>query len=181
MKMKKITLLIFLLAAKIIFAQPPKTIVKTGENSITLNGERFHHEKIMLKPHATGYDNLWFDNGKQKFTDIDLIGKYDDRFVDFQLRFPGQNGAYTIEDNRNAGGSQNNDNNCSFLMKDKDTYGDGLGAEPGSVKVIVTRYDKAGGLIEGTIDGTLMTGIRNNIAITISGKFSFIREKDSKN
>ncbi len=154
--------------------------VKTGENFIILTGERFKNEKIVLTPHATGYDNLWFDNGKQKFTDIDLIGKYDDRFVDFQLRFPGKDSSYIIENNRTSTGSQKNDDNCLLLMKDKDTYGDGLGADPGSVKVIVTRYDKVGGLIEGSIDGILMTGARNNTILKISGKFSVIRDKDKK-
>ena len=88
MKMKKITLLILLLAAKIIFAQSPKTVVKTGENFITLNGERFHNEKIILKPHLTGYDNDWNEYGKEKFTDINLTCKYHDRYLEFQLRFP---------------------------------------------------------------------------------------------
>ncbi len=153
---------------------------KPGENFITLTGDRFKNEKIILTPHATGYNNLWFDNGKDKFTDIDLIGKYDGRSVDFQLRFPGKDSTYIIENNRTSTGSQQNDNNCLFLMNDKDTYGDGMGADPGSLKVIVTRYDKVGGLIEGSIDGILNTGARNNSVLKISGKFSVIRDKDKK-
>jgi hypothetical protein len=78
----------------------PKTLVKTGENFILLNGERFHNEKIILNPNKSGADNLWFDNGKRKFTDINLIGKYDGHSVNFQLRFPGKTGNYVIEDNR---------------------------------------------------------------------------------
>ena len=161
-------------------AQQSKAVVKTGENTITLNGERFHNEKIILKPINTGADNLWFDNGKQKFTDINLVGKYDDRSVNFQLRFPGQTGVYTIENNRTSTGSQSNDNNCYLLMTDKDTYGDAPGGVPGSVTVTVTRYDKPGGLLEGAISGELMTGNRNNIPISISGNFSVVRAKDSK-
>lgn len=159
----------------------PKIAVKTGENAITLSGERFHSEKIMLKPHIGAYSNNWFDNGTERFTSIDLIGKYDDRSVNFQLRFPGQIGTYTIEDNRNAGGSQNNNNNCYLIMGDKETSGDGMGegGQPGSVKVIVTRYDSVGGLIEGTFTGALIGG-RTNTTITISGNFSFIRQKNSK-
>ena len=178
MKMKKITLLILLLAAKIIFAQSPKTVVKTGENFITLNGERFHNEKIILKPHLTGYDNEWNEYGKEKFTDINLIGKYHDRYLEFQLTVPGQIGTYTIEDNRNAGGSQNNDNNCRLLIDDKITYTESLDGETGSVKVIVTRYDKVGGLIEGNFTGTLVTDTKKNTTISISGKFSVIRNKN---
>jgi hypothetical protein len=157
----------------------PKIAVKTGENAITLSGERFHSEKIMLKPNGEPYDNLWFDNGTQRFTDINLIGKYDDRYVNFQLRFPGQIGTYTIEDNRNDTGSQNNNNNCYLTVGDKGTSGDGMGGQPGSVKVIVTRYDSVGGLIEGTFTGALIEG-RNNNTITISGNFSFIRQKNRK-
>src|ERR1035437_2042025 len=103
-----------------------KTAVKTGENIILLDGESFHNANILLKPNASGYDNLWFDSGTQKFTDINLLGKYDGRTVNFQLRFPGQLGTYTIEDNRNSTGSQTNDNSCYLMVGDKDTYGDGF-------------------------------------------------------
>ena len=170
---------VLVLLSLTIYAQKNPS-VKTGENFITLDGERFHNEKIILTPNAGGADNMWFDNGKQKFTDINLVGKYDGRSVNFQFRFPGKTGAYTIEDNRNPSGSQNNDNNCCLLMTDKDTNGDGLGAETGSVKIVVTLYDKVGGSIEGNINGTLMAGIRNNIPINIAGYFSVIHDKDRK-
>jgi hypothetical protein len=171
--------LLLFFSAEMAYAQK-KLPVKTGENFITLDGERFHNEKLVLSPHLTGYDNLWFDNGKQKFTDIDLVGKYDGRAVDFQLRFPGQLGTYTIEDNKTSTGSQRNDDDCYLLMKDKDVFGDGLGAQPGSIKVIVTRYDNVGGLVEGNISGKLASGDGTKNNISISGSFSFVREKDRK-
>lgn len=156
----------------------PKKVVRTGENFILLNGDRFHNEKIKLEPNNTGYDNLWFNNGKQKFTDIDLVGKFDGRSVDFQLRFPGQTGTFIIEDNKAATGSQRNDLDCYLIMSDKDTYGDGLKAQTGSVKVEITKYDAVGGLIEGTFTGTLDNGKRSDNIITVSGKFSVVRDKD---
>jgi hypothetical protein len=159
-----------------------KTAIKTGENFILLDGNSFHNAKILLKPNASGYDNLWFDSGKQKFTDINMLGNYDGRKVNFQLRFPGQTGTYTIENNRNDTGSQNNDNACYLLMSDKDTYGDsaGFGGQTGSVKVTITRYDSVGGLIEGNFTGTLSTDWKDKNELSISGNFSFIRGKDKK-
>lgn len=136
--------------------------------------------KIILIPNYTGYNNLWFSNSKQHYTDIDLTGNYNGRTVSFQLRFPGQSGQYTIADNRNQTGSQNNDNSCYLLISDKDTYGDGLNAQPGHVMVTVTRYDPAGGHIEGTFTGDLIYNSRDNKAIAVSGKFSVVRAKDKK-
>ena len=156
----------------------PKPTVKTGENTITLTGERFHHETIALTACETGADNLWFDSGKQKFTDIYLAGKYDGRRISILFRVPGQKGTYTIENNRNEGGSQNNDNNCYLTLADKDGS-DGTGGQPGSLVVTFTTYDKVGGLIEGTINGTLIGG-QNDVPITVSGKFSIIRNNDRK-
>ena len=161
-------------------AAQPGAALKNGENNLTVDGERFHKDKIMFRPNDTGYDNMWFDNGKQKFTDINLVGNYDGHSVNFQFRFPGQKGTYTIEDNRNDTGSQNNDNNCYFRMGDKDAYGDGMGGQTGSVKVVVTRFDNPGGLIEGSIAGSLVTGDGGNHSISISGNFSVIRGKDRK-
>ena len=159
---------------------PNKNAIKTGENFILVNGNNFHDAKIMLRPNASGYDNLWFDSGKQKFTDINMLGTYDGRKVNFQLRFPGQSGTHTIEDNRNSTGSQKNDNNCYLIVGDKDTYGDGFGGQTGSVKVTITRYEAIGGLIEGNFTGTLSTDWNNKNELSISGSFSFIRGKDKK-
>lgn len=52
--------------------------------------------------------------------------------------------------------------------------------ETGFVKVIFTRYDNVGGLIEGSFAGTLVTDTRKNATISISGNFSMIRDKDRK-
>ena len=175
---KILSLALFLVSLYVV-AQTGTTL-KNGESVLTVDGERFHNDKIIFRPNDTGYDNMWFDNGKQKFTDINLVGNYDGHSVNFQFRFPGQKGTYTIEDNRNDTGSQNNDNNCYFLMSDKDGFGDGLGGQTGSVKVTVTRFDNPGGLIEGSITGFLVTGNDSNPSITISGNFSVIRGRDRK-
>lgn len=157
-----------------------KTTVIPGENFILINGNIFHNVKILLKPNASGYDNLWFDSGTQKFTDINMLSNYDGRKVNFQLRVPGQAGSYTIEDNRNGTGSQKNDNSCYLLVGEKDAYGDGFQGQTGHVKVTITHYDAVGGLIEGNFTGTLSADWKDKNDISISGNFSFIREKDKK-
>lgn len=157
-------------------------IARAADNVLVLDGERFH--KTVVKFTAVkdaDYEAFLFldkyGHGKTKSTRFDLHGTADGRPIEFQLSFqlyaPGTIEVVPLPDHPNDPAHF-----AMLIEPDKDTYGDGLQAKLGSMKVTVTKYEAVGGLIEGTVDGVLDTGGRADHDIHVTGHFSLRRQKD---
>jgi hypothetical protein len=160
------------------------TAAGADSNFMTLDGDRFHADRVVFAPKdCEGF--LFLDayrGGKLKATRLDFHGTLKGRPIELQLYFPlWQKGS--VELVPGDGDAWNLVHWAMLIEGDGDTYGSGMQAKLRKVKVDVTRYDPAGGQIEGTFSGTLFTtesGPYRQVDIEVSGHFALKRGADVK-
>ena len=140
-------------------------------NYITITNLQFGTARIHLLPDRVGSTNLYFDNGKTHYTDVRLLGTYDDRTIEFEIKVPGQAGTYAINNDQ---ASVNN--TVSLMIGNKYQMDDGGVYKPKNVTVVLTHFDVPGGTIGGTIAGVL-TKQDGSDPLNVSAEFSVPRGK----
>ena len=148
----------------------PVTLV--GDNSITLNGERFANAKITFTK-GTGD---WYASGKDGHGSFEFTGQYQGRSVMLDFEWDGGLGAHVVTDEIRHNGQRQGE--FVISMADKDTYGDGLNTYPSGDDVVTIKVDTLDGLNASvTLAGVITQG---NTKVKLTGAFSVHRNTGPK-
>jgi hypothetical protein len=139
-----------------------------GENSFIINGGGYTNRKIELTPKLYPNSGSFFITA-ENMTTLNVVDVTDT--IRFVINFAGKNTGIAVAGDKTGVFIQRKSGNVFT------NYFAGLGVTGSDVQVNITRYDAAGGLIEGTFQGTFMKDDASTVTIS-NGKFSMLRQGD---
>lgn len=143
------SLLIFSLCAN----GQPAPLGFSGENDLTLSGERFKDQKIIF----TKAIGDWYSTVKDGHGTIEFRAPYQGRDIIMNIEWDGSNDPHLVNNEIRHNGKREGE--FIITMQDKDTYGDGLNAytsEEDEIKISISKIDDMN--VSGRITGMITQG-----------------------
>src|ERR1035437_5253150 len=164
---KLFSLLVALGLAMTALAQK-NSVTPVGENYIEISSLKIKKQRIEFNKITAD----WFVTANDSHCSITFKGPFDTRELTLAIEWSGKKDAYVITNETSHAGDRSGD----FLLSapDKDTYGDGLGAQPTGDQQVVVKVEKiTDENISGNISGLISDG---KDVIKINGHFSLAKK-----
>src|SRR5450759_438966 len=164
---KLFSLLVALGLAMTALAQK-NSVTPVGENYIEINSLKIKKQRIEFNKMTADC----FVTANESHCAITFKGPYDTRELTLSIEWSGKKDEYVITNETSHAGDRSGD----FLLSapDKDTYGDGLGAQPTGDQQVVVKVEKiTDENISGNISGLISDG---KDVIKINGRFSLAKK-----
>ena len=164
---KLFSLLVALGLAMTALAQK-NSVIPAGENYIEISSLKIKKQRVEFNKITAD----WFVTANDSHCSITFKGPFDTRELTLAIEWSGKKDAYVITNETSHAGDRSGD----FLLSapDKDTYGDGLGAQPTGDQQVVVKVEKiTDENISGNISGLISDG---KDVIKINGHFSLAKK-----
>src|ERR1035437_1664685 len=165
---KLFSLLVALGLAMTALAQK-NSVTPVGENYIEISSPKIKKQRIDFN---RVYTTDWFVTANDSHCVINFEGPYDSRKLTLAIEWSGKKDEYVITNETSHAGDRSTDFRLS--SPDKDTYGDGLGAQPEGDQQVIVKVEKiTDDNISGNISGLISDG---RDIIKINGHFSLAKK-----
>ena len=159
----------FLIATCLAMSCLAQTVTFSGENYIEISSPKIKKQRIDFN---RVYTTDWFVTANDSHCAINFEGPYDTRKLTLAIEWSGKKDAYVITNETIHAGDRSTDFRLS--SPDKDTYGDGLGAQPEGDQQVIVKVEKiTDENISGNISGLIS---ENRDIIKINGHFSLAKK-----
>src|ERR1035437_1095872 len=169
---KLFSLLVALGLAMTALAQK-NSVTPVGENYIEISSPKIKKQRIDFN---RVYTTDWFVTANDSHCVINFEGPYDSRKLTLAIEWSGKKDEYVLTNETSHADNRSGD----FLLScpDKNTYGDGLGAQPEGDQQVIVKVEKiTDENIEGNISGLITD---NRDIIKINGHFSLAKKATAK-
>src|ERR1035437_8784302 len=169
---KLFSLLVALGLAMTALAQK-NSVTPVGENYIEISSPKIKKQRIDFN---RVYTTDWFVTANDSHCVINFEGPYDSRKLTLAIEWSGKKDEYVITNETSHAGDRSTDFRLS--SPDKDTYGDGLGAQPEGDQQVIVKVEKiTDENIAGNISGLISQG---RDIIKVNGHFSLAKKATAK-
>src|ERR1035437_2725293 len=166
----------FLIATCLAMSCLAQTVTFSGENYIEISSPKIKKQRIDFN---RVYTTDWFVTANDSHCAINFEGPYDTRKLTLAIDWSGKKDEFVITDETNHI-PNGDDKKASFLVSvpNKDTYGDGLGAQPEGDQQVIVKVEKiTDDNISGNISGLISQG---RDIIKVNGHFSLAKKATAK-
>ncbi|HEY8690498.1 MAG TPA: hypothetical protein VIM07_14780 [Chitinophagaceae bacterium] len=162
-------LFFFLIATCLAMSCLAQTVTFSGENYIEISSPKIKKQRIDFN---RVYTTDWFVTANDSHCAINFEGPYDSRKLTLAIEWSGKKDEYVITNETSHAGDRSTD--FRLTSPDKDTYGDGLGAQPEGDQQVIVKVEKiTDDNISGNISGLISDG---KDVIKINGHFSLAKK-----
>lgn len=159
----------FLIATCLAMSCLAQTVTFSGENYIEISSPKIKKQRIDFN---RVYTTDWFVTANDSHCAINFEGPYDSRKLTLAIEWSGKKDEFVITNETSHAGDRSTDFRLS--SPDKDTYGDGLGAQPEGDQQVIVKVEKiTDENISGNISGLISD---NRDIIKINGHFSLAKK-----
>src|ERR1035437_333862 len=151
---KLFSLLVALGLAMTALAQK-NSVTPVGENYIEISSPKIKKQRIDFN---RVYTTDWFVTANDSHCVINFEGPYDSRKLTLAIEWSGKKDEYVITNETSHAGDRSTDFRLS--SPDKDTYGDGLGAQPEGDQQVIVKVEK---ITDDNISGNIIIGYFFNL------------------